>query len=244
MLTVVCFKWKPARRYRSVFEAEHVLALQRMVAKHYRHPHRFLCITDDTTGLRGQVETYPLWHDYADVPSPHGGDNPSCYRRLRLFASDAGSIVGDRFVCVDLDTVIVRDVSPLWDRPEDFVICGETDPRSFYNGSMFLLRTGTRAKVWDTFNPRISPQRAMLAGKFGSDQGWLSYCLGKGEAMWGKSDGVYSWRLHLAPKGGGLPGNARIVMFHGRVDPWHYDAQQHPWIRQHYGAPDGVSACA
>lgn len=234
MLSVVTFKWRPPAGYRSAFSADAVNTMSRMVARHCHIPHRFICVTDDATGLAPEVEAIPLWNDFADIPSPHGGHNPSCYRRLRVFAADIAPLLGPRFVCVDLDTVITGDVTPLWDRPEDFLIWGETDPRSWYNGSMFQLAAGARTQVFDRFNPKTSPQTAKAAGKFGSDQGWLSYCLGPGEKTWSCKDGVYSYRVHLKPKGGRLPADARIVMFHGHVDPWSKEAQQLPWVKEHW----------
>lgn len=234
MLTIVTWKWHPPAGYRSTFSPETVNVLRRMVTRHYPHPHRFVCVTDDPAGIDGAVEILPLWQDLADLPSPHGGHNPSCYRRLKAFAADAGALFGPRFVSIDLDTVIVGDMTSIWDRPEDFVIWGETDPRSFYNGSMFLLRAGTRRQVWDDFDPAVSPQQAKAAGKFGSDQGWISYCLGPGQAMWGRADGVYSYRVHLVPRRGRLPADARIVMFHGHQDPWGPEAQRLAWVREHY----------
>ncbi len=235
-LTVVCFKWRPRPGYRSVFAPETVHVLRNMVRRHYQAPHRFVCVTDDVEGL-GDVETIPLWNDFASVPSPHGGKNPSCYRRLRLFAADAAERFGERFVWLDLDTVIVDDVRPLWDRPEDFVAWGDTNPQpgSHYNGSMILLRAGARRQVWERFDPQTSPQLALEAGCYGSDQGWISYCLGPGETKWTKADGVYSFRNDLSKGASRLPANARIVMFHGSVDPWSLQAQQaHPWIAEHY----------
>lgn len=232
MITVCCFKWaKPG--YRSTFTAEHVLVLRNMVARHYQKPHRFVCITDDARGLES-IETVKLWDDYKDIPSPHGGHNPSCYRRLKLFSRDIGSVLGQRFVTVDLDTVITGNMSPLWDRTEDFIIWGETNPKSFYNGSMFMLTAGSRAQVWEDFDPVKSPRMALKAGRFGSDQGWISHRLGRGEATWGRTDGVYSFRVHIQPFGGSLPNGARIVFFHGKEDPWGYKAQQYPWIREHW----------
>ena len=234
MLSVVCWKWAPAPGYRSTFEAVHVNTLRRMVARHYPSPHRFLCVTDDSRGLDAGIEVVPLWDDHASVPSPHGGHNPSCYRRLRAFSPEIEAVFGPRFVSVDLDTVIVADVRPLWDRPEDFVIWGETDKRSWYNGSMWMMTAGARKQVWEKFHPNTSPMTAKLAGKFGSDQGWISYCLGPGEATWTRADGVYSYRVHVAPKGHALPTNARMVMFHGKVDPWSYNMDRIPWVKAHY----------
>lgn len=233
VISVVTWKWGPPIGYRSHFTAEHVNTLRRMVARHYPHPHRFLCVTDDAHGLDREVEAIPMWPDHAALLSPHGALSPSCYRRLKAFAAEIEPILGARFVSIDLDTVIVGDLSPVWNRREDFVIWGETDPRSFYNGSMFLMNAGARRQVWDTFDPVKSPKTAHAAGRFGSDQGWISYCLGDGEARWTTAEGVYSFRKHIYPRGG-LPAGARIVMFHGHIDPWHPEAQRLSWVREHY----------
>lgn len=233
MLTVGCFKWKPFNGYRSVFGPEAVNTLFRMVDRHYRDPHRNVCVTDDATGLDPSIEVVPLWDDYAQVPSPHGGHNPSCYRRLKAFAPEAEQWFGPRFVFVDLDTVIVNDMRPIWNRKEDFVIWGETDRRSWYNGSMWMMTAGARKQVWEQFDPDTSPKIAKNAGRFGSDQGWISYILGPGEAMWGRGDGVYSYRVHVRNRHK-LPGNARIVMFHGHEDPWSPKPQKLPWVRRHW----------
>lgn len=240
---VVTFKWTPARGYRSTFGPEAVNVLRAMVARHYPHPHRFICFTDDAEGLDPRVEALPLWTDFADLPSPHGGKNPSCYRRLKLFQADMAQVIGPRFVSLDLDCVISRDLTPLWDRPEDFVMWGDTNPMpgSHYNGSMVLMTAGARRQVWDRFDPLTSPGQAKRAGCWGSDQGWISYCLGPGEQRWTKDDGVYSFRNHLRSVTTRLPENARIVFFHGSTDPWTPGiGEQFPWIAQHWV---GEAAC-
>jgi hypothetical protein len=233
-MTVVTWKWKPAKGYRSSFGPETVNVLRRMVARHYPYAHRFVCVTSETDGLDPEVEVIPPWNDYAALPSPHGGHNPSCYRRLRAFHPDIAQTFGERFVSLDLDCVITGDLSPLWDRPQDFVIWGDTNPRTLYNASMFLLRAGTRTRVWTEFNPRTSPKQSLAARQFGSDQGWIGTVLGKGEARWTAADGVYSYRNQIQAKGNKLPANARIVFFHGVVDPWSAAARRLPWVLEHY----------
>ena len=236
MLTFVTWKWKSPMGYRSTFESEHVNVLFRMVDRHYKLPHRKICVTDDKAGIDGSIEVVPLWDDLSTVPNPNGRHNPSCYRRLKLFAPDAGLTFGDRVVSLDLDMVIVGDLIPLFERPEDFVIWGQSDfPKTqWYNGSLWMLRTGTRPQVWTQFDGKTSPNLAMKAGKRGSDQGWFSYILGPNEAIWTAKDGVYSYRVHLSQVCWQLPENARIIAFHGRIDPWSYEAQQHPWVRTHW----------
>lgn len=234
-LTFVCWRWRSPIGYRSVFEPTTVYALREMIRTHYVGEHRFVCVTDEPERLPG-IETIPIGEFGAAIPSPYGRHNPSCYRRLQIFAPEAGRVFGDRIVSLDLDTVIVRDITSLFDRTEDFVIWGESDypQRQWYNGSLWMLRTGSRSRVWTDFDPETSPTKAARAGAKGSDQGWINYILGPHEATWGRADGVYSFRKHIAPVGYGLPDDARLVCFHGRWDPWDYRCQQIPWIRKHY----------
>lgn len=228
MLGIVTFKWK-AEGYIQEFTAEHVNTLSRMVKRHYGD-HRFFCVTDDPAGLADGIEYVPLWDDFSQMCSPHGPAYPSCYRRLKMFSTEAGAIFGERFVTLDLDCVIVGDMRPVWDRPEDIVLWGDTNPTTFYNGSMLLMSAGARRKVWDDFNPARSPGLAQQSGQFGSDQGWISYCLGPGEAKWNTGDGVLSYRLHVQK--GGLAPTARIVHFHGkRTKPW---SAPEPWVRENW----------
>lgn len=233
-LVVVCFKWRAAPQYRSKFTSEHVNVLQRMVARHLKLPHRFLCVTDDPAGL--ECKPIRLWPE----PQVHGipPERPNCYRRLRLFAADAEKIVGgDRILSIDLDTVICDDITPLVDRPEPFVIWGDTARGTPYNGSMWLLTAGARRQVWDCFDPIASPRAGKRMGYIGSDQAWIGACLGTGEPKWTARDGVYSFRNQIQPpKGKGtLPDGARIVFFHGAHDPWGADVQaKYPWVKEHW----------
>lgn len=232
-ITFVCWRWKPSPGYRSTFPPSSVYALRDMITRHYAGPFRFVCVTDQPAELPG-IETVVLWPDFAGLQSNMGGSYPSCYRRLKLFAADAGETFGPRMVSIDLDMVIVRDITPLFDRPDDFVIWGESDFRTqAYNGSLWMLRAGTRAKVWDEFTTE-SPKVAAKAGSKGSDQGWMNYILGPNEATWTRRDGVYSFRKHIAKYGCGLPSDARVVAFHGKTDPWDYNAQKVQWVRDHY----------
>lgn len=236
MISVVCFKWKPPPGYRSEFGARQVNTLARMVARHYPDPHRFICITDDARGIDPSIEVFRLWNDLGTVRNPSGQKNPSCYRRLRVFAKNAGAWIGDRFVCLDLDAVIVGDLRPLWNRPDDFVIWRSTTAGNPYNGSMFLNRAGTRPQLWEEFDPERTPTLTKGAGFYGSDQAWIGYCLGRAEKTWGPEDGVYSFRNEVAGRHlGAPPAGARIVFFHGRGDPWSPDVyNRHAWIKDAY----------
>lgn len=231
MITVVCWKWRQPG-YRSIFQPYHVHVLRNMVKRNLSVPHRFVCITDDATGINpALVETMELWNE-PNIVLPQG--KPNCYRRLRVFADDVSDWLGDRILSIDLDTVITGDITSLVDINDDFKIWGDTARNTPYNGGFWLLKAGARTQVWDKFTnnvPKITKSQRMV----GSDQAWLSYCLGPRENRWTTDDGVYSFRNHLGSGTEPLPDDARIVFFHGKFDPWDAEVQkQSPWIKKYY----------
>lgn len=236
-MTFVAWKWRAHPGYRSKFEGHHVNILRNMIARNYRAPFEMVCITDDPAGIDPDIRIIPLWDEFCDLPSPHDRGphrrNPSCYRRLRMFSRDAGEWLGERICSIDLDTVIVADITAILDRSEDFVIYGDTNPTTPYNGSLILLRAGSRPRVYEEFDPKTSPAMGLARNYFGSDQAWIAVCLGANEPKWSRRDGIYSYRNEIGPAGA-LPGNARIVMWHGHEDPWGVTAQSFPWVRQHW----------
>jgi hypothetical protein len=235
----VTFKWRPALGYRSAFGPETVNVLWSMIGRNYDGPSRLTCITDDPKGISKEVRVIPLWDTFGNLPSPHGRGYPSCYRRLPLYAEEfmgqrIADLIGPRFACLDLDVVVTGQLNPLVDGPEDFKIWGDTAKGTPYNGSFYVMDAGARTKVWDRFDPVGSPKRSLALNYIGSDQGWIAACLGPNEKKWSTRDGVYSYRNHIQRSGYLLPANARLVIFHGAVDPWSNQAQCISWVRRHY----------
>lgn len=243
MIEVVCFKYRPRRPYRSTFGPQTVHTLRNMVRRHLSLPHRFSCITDDSTGLDDDIRVIPIWDDYADVRNPSLMNGPSCYRRLKLFSQEARTLIGERILCLDLDMVITADITSLIDVPDDLVMADGitlekdshiTKPFCRYNGSMMLLTAGAHTQVWQEFDPLTSPRIAHAAGQRGTDQGWISHCMGPGVRTWTRAHGIYSFQNHMAHRPQVCPRDARVVLFHGRVDPWSREAQMLGWVRARY----------
>ncbi len=212
MLTIVVWKWKGPDTTR-IFRPEYVNKLMRLFKQYCQLEHRFVCMTDDPGGL--ECEHYPLPVSFAGVDAPQGRAYPQCYNRLWLFSAEAAERFPGQVVCMDVDAVICGDVTKLFDRQEDFVAWHDSDHRGIqYSGGLWMLRTGTRLKVWDDFDIQQSPRITRKAGLIGSDQAWISYCLYPNEVYWTRKDGIYRTRnLH--------PGdNPNILQTPSMQKPW------------------------
>ena len=213
-----------------VFDQVNVLAA--MVDRHYRDKHRVICITDEPEGLDSSIQAIPQPVHFEDVLQKHPRF-PSCYRRLWNFSHAAKAVLGERILAIDIDVVITGNLAPLVHRREPFV--GWTDPAFGWKkvaGGLYLLRTGSRADVWDEFDPIRSPKVAAAAGCSGSDQGWMSYKLYP-PPTYSRMDGVYAIKW-LAP-GQALRGGVKIVSTPGDLKPWDAELQRrYPWIKEHW----------
>lgn len=234
ILTVVLWRWKKFNDWSTNYSAQHVNAVCRMLKKHLHMPHRVVLITD-TPDEKFECETYPLW-DKPVVNTKKG--TPNCYKRLYAFSKDMVTILGSRFVSIDLDCLIMpgpdgRGITPLFENDNDFMIMNgwrashKDDPLGKgccpYNGSMWLMNTGARDHVWTDFDPETSPQATahlrMPNGLkwYGSDQCWIAHKC-PNEKTFNVTDGVHSFIRDA--RGKKLSNDCRIIFFPGHVKPW------------------------
>jgi hypothetical protein len=202
-----------------------------------------VCVTDMPEGIDGSVRIVPLWGDLREYGR--------CFVRLKAFAPEMRDILGERVLSLDLDTLVLGDLSPLLDRPESFVIWADPSRITPYCGSMWMVTPGAYPEVFSAFDIAEHATLKARFGYFGSDQAWMAYKL-PGAATWTRHDGVMSFKNHvLKVKGDVLtgrfkrrlrwrrtppqPGGARIIHFHGRSDPTQAELQELcPWIAEHY----------
>ncbi len=235
MIAVVCWLWSGnANLSRREFLPEYVNVLGKNIARHLTIPHRFVCVSDKPDGLQSHVtwfETPAEARRVGLLQSPEGPRFPSCYRRLWSWSQEAKAL-GDRILVIDIDLVAVGNLDHLFDNTEEFV--GWRPYRDWgaklrYGGGIYLLRTGSRAHVWENFKGAESIKKARAANFRGSDQAWISYQLTQGgnvEKYWDRAAGLYSVRdldVKLT-----LPSDARLVQFNGGTKPWQSPV---PWVR-------------
>jgi hypothetical protein len=238
MLNVVTFLWSDPVRQRSyTFDERHVITLRNMVARHLKLEHEFVCVTDRPYIAEG-IRCVPL-DDRTHVPG-------TCGRKLTIWAPDAETRIGKRILSLDLDMVIVDDITPLVDRPEPTVMFRNPNfsierRRAFFQGSIQLTTAGAHTEVWEWF---FHPHRKNLIGhpgaRFGGfEQAWLSEVLPWETPTWGSEDGIYGagrigdWTNKTIV--GDLPANAKIVVFPGNRNVDQPEVKQKfPFILEHY----------
>lgn len=228
-LTVLTWFWKQEGG-RAQYKAEYVNIWADMVRRNLTLPHELACVTAHPEGIDPGIRIIEPPGEFEDISLPtwsHASGKPQCLRRISLFRPDAAEIFGERFVSMDTDCVVLGSLDPLFDTDEDFKMYAGTTRHRPYNGSMLLMTAGARSPVYTEF----TAEAAMRAGReyVGSDQAWISYMLGAGEAVWDVTDGVF-WYNN--------PSNqlydGRIMFFPGYPKPWDLVKEGKTWILDRY----------
>jgi hypothetical protein len=138
---VVCMKW--GTRY----GPEWVNRLYGMVARNTTWSIRFVCFTDDATGIRAEVECQPLPEVRFDA-----GRIGKYWPKLGLMQEGLGGLKG-MTLFLDLDLVIIDSLDPFLELPGRFLIIREwKDPQLGYgNSSVVRFFIGREKAVLDRF---------------------------------------------------------------------------------------------
>jgi len=227
-LSVVVWKWG------CLFSPTYVNRMRSMLERHLHLPHQLHCITEDPTGIDARVRIVPM--------PKEGATTPRCRRRMWQFAKERFVEFGDRMLCVDLDAVIVDDITPIVDRYEP-IVCWRVGYANVFSGSFIMFDTGALDGAWQAYqrDPLGFP---MSGGEFnGSDQAMINVWLrGKKVAEWTERDGLVTWfgkgyekkvMLGMGPTNPQLPKGAKIVVL-GSADKHVMDKAQFPFVQDHW----------
>lgn len=242
MLTVVCWKWQQAT-VAPLFSATYVNRLRAGLEKHLHVDHELVCVTDNPDGIDRRVRVVPMPTTYAATPR--------CRRRMQHFdRAWALEQLGPRCLAIDLDVVIVDDLTPIVDRPEPLV-AWKVGHAGVYSGSFLMFDAGALQGAWDAYaaDPEgypasISPERVP------SDQAMVNAYVRAAAvpvAEWTESDGFVTYygagyakqeHLGVGPTRTKLPEGARIVVL-GSKDNVVMDTGRYEWVREHWSALPG-----
>lgn len=164
-------------------------------------------------------------------------DVKGCFCRLRLFdpawQAEQEIELGDRIVCMDLDSIVTGAVDTLFDRDDPFSILQGANRHQFkFNGSIFSVVAGAYPEVWSGFS--LQEARRIPFAEFPDDQQWMEAKIQLHPDAWqvGSASGIYAMGKPGWPAGEALPEDARLVVFPGWRDPAKF--QHLGWVREHW----------
>ncbi len=210
---VVCMKW--GKKY----DCEYVNKLYRMCLRNTTVKFRFICYTDDASGIDERVEIKSL----PEMNLPSGPERG--WLKLSMFKRDL-DIPQARTLFLDLDTVIVGNIDEYFTVDGDLVLVKHRRPskkQGIGMTSVFRFEPHTHPEVYENFVSNIDKvkasyrhEQAYLCG-FSSERGFLSLF----PAIWNPSFKHNCMRFFLMglffePI---LPEGAKMIIFHGNPTP-------------------------
>jgi len=237
---VLCMKWG------TKYGPEYVNRLYGMVRRHLRGEFRFVCLTDRQEGVRPEVECLPIPSLALPPGIPERG-----WTKLTTFTSPLHGIEGTALF-LDLDVVIVGDLNGFFDLPGEFLIIHDWKRpwRITGNSSVYRFKLGAHPEVLAEF---LDGQE-QIRGRLRNEQAFLSEVMHReGKLGYWPDDWCCSYKYHCIPRWPAsfwveplLPPKARIVVFHGEVNPPDAIAGRRnrrfrglrpaPWVETHWQA--------
>ena len=144
------------------FGFEYVTKLRNMVSKNFMQPHRIVCLTDQPERCE--------WVDFVDITEAR---LVGWWAKMMLF--EPAWRERSRIIYLDLDTVVIGDLTPLVLVPHEFAIlespvrlAGNKAYPCAYNSSVMTIGEGACTHIWKNFDRRRS--QLMLAHDRYGDQ--------------------------------------------------------------------------
>jgi hypothetical protein len=200
------------------------------VARHLKRAHRFVCFTDDGTGLDAAVDVHPL--PPLGLPSGHQDRR---WQKLAVFGKELAGLSGPTLF-LDLDLVVVDSLEPFFDAPGRFLIIRDDDLfrrkplrklnperdrflHSVGNSSVFRYEVGQHSYILEAY---LADPGAATAGYEISQQFQSAQLARAGELNYWPSEWCVSFKNGCVPRhvksylaDPAVPAGARIVVFAG-----------------------------
>lgn len=213
MRHILCMKWG------TKYGPEYVNRLYAMVRRHLRGEFKFVCLTDRTDGIRAEVECLPIPPLALPPGIPERG-----WTKLTTFEADLHGLKGPALF-LDLDVVIVDDITPFFEVPGEFLIIHDWKRpwRVTGNSSVYRFELGAHPDVLATFRRDFEKIRT----EFRNEQAYLSDFLHRqGKLTYWDDAWCASYKYHCIPTWPSnywrepfIPKGAKILIFHGVMNP-------------------------
>ncbi|MCV6574746.1 MAG: hypothetical protein OIF58_03335 [Cohaesibacter sp.] len=219
-VNVICMKWG------TLYGPEYANRLYAMTARNLSRPFRFVCFTDDSNGLREEIEAQPL--PAIDIDDPY---QSTPWKKLALYNPQLGDLSGPTLF-FDLDIVITGSLDKFFDHPGDYcVIHNWTQPKQINgNTSVFRFDIGAHSDLLDLFHSKATQH---WVDRYRIEQTYVSQELHKqGKLTYWPKEWCVSFKVDCLPGGwkfpkiflnwfkpSKLPKTASICVFHGHPNP-------------------------
>ncbi len=210
--TVACMKWG------TKYGPEYVNRLFNMVSRNTTLDFKFICFTDDATGLLPEIQALPL----PPMNLPDGKERG--WRKLSLFQGNIG--LEGRVLFIDLDIVIVSNIDNFFTAPGDFIFIKHWKPskkQGIGQTAVYRFEANKFAFLFEYFMEHIDEVKA----NYRHEQAYVSDMLNKRGLInfWPeewmpsfKYKCMYPFPLNLFMKPV-IPTNAKMIIFHGNPTP-------------------------
>lgn len=247
-VNILCLKW--GTRY----PADYTNILYHSVKRHLHRPFRFICCTDDPTGLDEGIDCVPIPPNPCPEKIPHW---PNIYLKLAILKEGFANLVGPTLF-LDVDVVIMDDIDCFFDyKPKENCIIHNwiewhktifTPRPNIGNSSIFRFDAGESSHyIFETFLREIDD--AFNHKLYTTEQAFLTHAMVK--PNWWPEDWARSFKRSCRPA---FPLNrfitphepkTKILVFHGAPDPdeairgfsgrkLHHKTLPAPWIERYW----------
>jgi hypothetical protein len=223
-MTVACVFVKGPYPY----TPEYVIRLEQMARRFLARPFRFVCLTNQPDLFRGALDTITIPHVLPGCAEAIG-----YWNKLQLF-NPAHHLAG-RVLFLDLDVLVVGDLSPLVDYPAPVAMVADElarekpvhDTNSIglkihrrFNASAMAWDAGAADALWTDWTPAVTRH-------WQSDQDWYAERLPETAAM------PASWFPRISRVKPPWPTDAKVVLV--KTPKNHLAAMQWPWFAEAWG---------
>lgn len=215
---VLCMKWG------TKYGPEYVNRLYAMVRRNLSGNFNFVCLTDDTRGIRREVQCLPIPALDLEI-APGKADR--AWKKLTTFERDLHGLRGTALF-VDLDVVVVGSLDVFFTQPGEFLIIHDyarpwRRERITGNSSVYRFELGAHADVLAHFRANMDS----VQKEFRNEQAFLSDFMHKQHKLvYWPGEWCPSFKYHGIPmwptnywREPFVPEGARIVVFHGECNP-------------------------
>lgn len=217
-VNIICVKWG------TKYGPDYVNKLSSMVSRNMTRPYRFVCLTDDTTGLDPQIETHPLPAIGIPAFDAHTGwTRLHGWLKVTVFAAPLYDLTGQTLF-LDVDIVITGPLDPFFDPPGDFIVIKEWDKRDETgNTSVFRYTAGAHGDLI----AHLAGSLQSAQSDYRNEQEFVtSYFSRQGKMTYWPAAWCVSFKRHCMHRGlagffkpARIPEGAKVVVFHGKPNP-------------------------